>query len=553
MGEAGVSMSAEDGSNAAPRTCGEAILDLLEDYGVDTVFGIPGYHNLEIYRGLPASRIRHVLTRNEQGAGFMADGYARSSGRPGVCTVISGPGVTNVSTAVGQAYADSVPLLIISSSNASPSLGKGWGCLHETANQQGLTEPITAFSKTALSPDDVPELIGQAFARFASGRPRPVHVSVPLDVLAAPVAGRWSVRRMPERPLASRRAVAAAADALMRAERPAMIVGGGAADAGACVRELAEWLDASVIATNAGKGVVPDSHPLSLGGGLIRPEVRAHLAEADVVLALGTELAATDSFVERLPIGGRLIRVDIDPSKFNDAYPADECILGDAGEAASALLAALDERSEIPRRGGARERVAKVRRDMLAGLNPVERQHKAVWDCLRAALPEDAIVMGDITQIVYTGSAVMPVELPRRWFYPAGFGTLGCALPDAIGAKIAQPEVPVVAVAGDAGFMFTVQELMTAAEMRLPIPVIVWNNDGYGMIRVGMDGAGMERVADSPMTPDFPALAAGFRCHSAAPQSAGDLATAVREALRADAPTLIVVNENAAWVAGKDE
>lgn len=534
----------------AQLRCGEATMRLLREYGVDTVFGIPGFHTLELYRGLAQSGIRHVLTRNEQGAGFMADGYARASGRPGVCVTISGPGVTNASTAVGQAYADSVPVLLLSSTNARATLGKGWGCLHETADQQRLTEAITDFSKTAMAPDDVPELLGQAFGSFAAGRPRPVHVAVPLDVLEAPVDGRWVARALPARPLAAREAIRAGAALLADAERPVIIVGGGAVGGGAAVTRLAEWLDASVIATNAGKGVVPDSHPLSLGGGLIRQAVRDHLAEADVILALGTELAPTDSFVERLPIGGRLVRVDIDPGKLNDAYPSEVGILGDAAEAASALLVALEETVGGPRQGGGRARVAAARRRMFEGLSPVERQHKAVWDALRAVLPPEAIIWGDISRIVYTGSAVMPVDLPRLWFYPAGFGALGCAVPSAIGAKIACPDTPVVAVAGDGGFMFTVQELMTAAELRLPIPIIIWNDEGYGMIRHGMDAAGMARTADSPLTPDFARLAEGLACHFARPTSGAAFQAAVTAALSADAPTLIVVDEGAGWLGG---
>lgn len=182
-------------------TAGQALVRLLANYGVDTVFGIPGVHTLELYRGLPGSGIRHVLTRHEQGAGFMADGYARVSGKPGVCFVITGPGVTNVATAIGQAYADSVPLLVISSVNHSASLGKGWGCLHETQDQRAMTAPITAFSALALSPEQLPELIARAYAVFDSERPRPVHISIPLDVLAAPVAHDWSaaVARRPGR------------------------------------------------------------------------------------------------------------------------------------------------------------------------------------------------------------------------------------------------------------------------------------------------------------------------------------------------------------------
>ncbi|ERI53322.1 hypothetical protein N878_15845, partial [Pseudomonas sp. EGD-AK9] len=184
-------------------TGGQALVRLLANYGVDTVFGIPGVHTLELYRGLPGSGIRHVLSRHEQGAGFMADGYARVSGKPGVCFVISGPGVTNVATAIGQAHADSIPMLVISSVNHSASLGKGWGCLHETQDQRALTAPITAFSALALSPEELPELIARAWAVFDSERPRPVHISVPLDVLAAPVARDWTaeVARRPGRGL----------------------------------------------------------------------------------------------------------------------------------------------------------------------------------------------------------------------------------------------------------------------------------------------------------------------------------------------------------------
>jgi thiamine pyrophosphate-dependent acetolactate synthase large subunit-like protein len=532
-----------------PPTCGEAIVALLQQYGVDTVFGIPGFHNLELYRGLAHGGIRHILARNEQGAGFMADGYARSTGRPGVCFVISGPGVTNVSTALGQAYADSIPLLLISSSNASYTLGKGWGCLHETANQQGITEPITAFTRTAHSTREIPELIGQAFTLFASGRPRPVHISVPLDILAQTVTEVWAPRIAPERPVPGLDCLARAADLLAGAKTPVIVVGGGAAKAGPCVTELAEWLDAVVIASNAGKGVVPDTHPLSLGGGLIRREVRDHLARADVVLALGTELSATDSFIETLPITGALIRADIDPSKFNDAYPADIAVHGDAGAAAAGILAAVQGITGAPLSRGGGRTAAAVRARVVAGLKPVERQHKVVWDTLRDALPAEAVIFGDITQIVYTGSAVMPADLPRRWFYPAGFGTLGCAMPDAIGAKLAAPEVPVIAVVGDGGFMYTVQELMTAIEQRLPLPVVIWNNNCLAMIRDGMDDNAIPRIAIEPQAPDFHALAKAFGCQSAAPQSRAELAECVTRALTAGRPTLIVIDEGSGWLA----
>lgn len=223
-------------------TAGQALVRLLANYGVDTVFGIPGVHTLELYRGLPGSGIRHVLTRHEQGAGFMADGYARVSGKPGVCFVITGPGVTNVATAIGQAYADSVPLLVISSVNHSASLGKGWGCLHETQDQRAMTAPITAFSALALSPEQLPELIARAYAVFDSERPRPVHISIPLDVLAAPVAHDWSaaVARRPGRGVPCTEALRAAAERLAAARRPMLIAGGGALAAGDALAALSE-------------------------------------------------------------------------------------------------------------------------------------------------------------------------------------------------------------------------------------------------------------------------------------------------------------------------
>ena len=201
-------------------SCGEALISLLESYDVDTVFGIPGVHTLDLYRGLAHSNIRHVQARNEQGAGFMADGYARLGGKPGVCVLISGPGVTNACTPMGQSFADSIPVLVISSTTASYSLGKGWGCLHEVTDLEAVTRPLTALSATAGSPDDLEELIGQAFSIFASERPRPVHIAIPIDVLAQPVSTTWQRRVVPAPPAPAGSAIREAAALLHQAERP---------------------------------------------------------------------------------------------------------------------------------------------------------------------------------------------------------------------------------------------------------------------------------------------------------------------------------------------
>ncbi len=528
-------------------TCGEALMHLLEQYGVDTVFGIPGEHTLELYRGIETSNVRHVLVRHEGGAGFMADGYARATGRPGVCTLITGPGVTNAATPLAQAYADSVPVLLISSANRSESLGKGWGCLHEITDQRAVTAPLTAFSFMVRTPEDIPEMIAQAFTVFYSRRPRPVHISIPIDLLGAPVDCAWTAAKLPALPQAPMSAIKEAAALLAVARRPVMLVGGGAQDAGPCVGQLAERLDAAVISSNAGKGVVPESHPLSLGGGLITKAVRDFLETADVIVSVGCEISETDSFEDYLTINAKLIRIDIDPSKFNNIYPAEVAVQGDARSSVMSLIDALEECSLVNGRNMAGA-LTRVRKRQKADLTDVERQHKRLLLTLRSVLPPDTIMMGDIAQLVYTGSAVMPTDMARTWFYPAGLGTLGCALPGAIGAKVALPDRPVVALVGDGGFLFTIQELATAVEEGLSIPIILWNNDSLAMIRDGMVKRGISQIGVNPKNPDFVKVADGFGCATSRPRSLEDFASAVEAAMKVDKPTVIEVRENAHWL-----
>ena len=521
---------------------------LLKDYGVDTVFGIPGEHTLELYRGIEKSGIRAVTPRNEQGASFMADGYARVTGAPGVCTLISGPGVTNAATGIGQAYADSIPMLVISSANDSPSLGKGWGRLHETTDLCAITRPITAFSALVRNPEEIPDLIGRAYSVFRSQRPRPVHIAIPIDVMEMPVAGDWQSHRVPDLPVPDGSAVTEAAELLARAGSGVMVVGGGAQHAGSPITRLAEQLNIGVLASNAGKGVVADSHPLSLGGGIISPAVQDYLASADVVLAIGTELGEADSFVFDLPVNGKVIRIDIDPQRFSDAFPAAVAILGDARSACEQLLVALDGREIRGTANDTRQQLERVRKRQQADYTAVERQHIRLLHLLRDGLPAEAVIMGDIAQLVYTGTMAMPIHRPRTWFYPAGFGALGCALPDAIGAKLALPDVPVVALVGDGGFMFTVNELATAVEEALSIPIIIWHNHSYAMIRDGMIKRGIPQIGVNPRAPDFVKLAQAFGCPGIRIDCETGFQEALSDALRHAGPSLIVVMEDDDWL-----
>ena len=531
-------------------TCGEATMRLLARYGVTTVFGIPGVHTLDICRGMSddgdAGTVTHVQARNEQGAGFMAEGWARATGEVGVAVVISGPGVTNATTALGQCYADSLPMLLISAEPDSRTIGKGRGVLHEITEQKRVTEPLCALSATARRASDVPDLLARAFAVFASGRPRPVHVSLPLDVQAEAVDEAWEPTPPPGRPAPSSPHIAEAARMLKAALRPVILVGGGATEAAGDLTAIAEASGAIVVASTAGKGIVPDDHPLSLSAATIRPEVHEFLPEADAILAVGTELSETDSFIARLDLRGDIIRVDIDPSKIADVYPARVGIVADAAPAMAALRAALGNHAAD--RTDAERRVRALRAAIARNLTVSERRHARLLDVMGDAAPADTVWSGDACQIVYTGAFTLPTRAPRRWFYPSGYCALGNALPNAIGAKMARPEAPVVVLAGDGGFMFTMPELVTAAEAGLSLPVIIWENGGLKQIQDDMDHRDIPRVGVEGINPDFVALARACHCHGAAPRSEAELRDAFGQALAADRPTVIVVREDDEWL-----
>jgi 5-guanidino-2-oxopentanoate decarboxylase len=528
----------------ANQTCGQSAIAFLEASGVDTVFGIPGVHTLDFYRGLAQSTIRHVGVRHEQGAGFMADGYARASGKPGVCVLITGPGVVNAGTAIGQAFSDSVPMLVLSSVNARDDLGKGRGRLHEITDQQAVMAPLTAFSRTIRQPDELPRAMADAYRVFEAGRPRPVHIEVPLDVLAGPGIAAADCRGKRARPAAEPAAIAAAAKLIDQAGRPVVIAGGGTVEAGAALTAFIEKAGAVLIPTVAAKGVVPDDHPQSLGSTLAQEATRALLGAADLVLAVGSELAETDHWTERLPINGRLIRIDLDPRNLERDYKPDLAILADAGATLSALEAAIAKRP-APDVG----RLAAVRQANAAAWPALQQKHIKVLDALRAVLPDDGLVASDMTQIAYTANCHFRCRRPRSWFHPLGFGTLGYALPAAIGAKLAAPERAVVALAGDAGFLFTVQELATAAELGLPLAILLWNNDALGQIAGDMVGRGIPEIAVKPRNPDFQDLARAFHCHARKPASLAELGEALTGAFAADRPTLIQVDQDAPYLA----
>jgi thiamine pyrophosphate-dependent acetolactate synthase large subunit-like protein len=516
---------------------------MLEANGVETVFGIPGVHTLALYDALASSRIRHVLARHEQGAGFMADGYARASGRPGVALVITGPGVTNVATPIGEAYTDSSPVLVLSSNNRREHLDAMRGNLHDLKDQRGVMAAVTKWNARVVRAADVPATLAQAFQHLSSGRPLPVHVEFPLDVLDEPAPG--VALPDPVRPAAlppDPAAIATAAARLKQARRVAIYCGGGAIQAGArdAIVALAERLGAPVVTSHMGKGAIPEDHPLSLGA-LWAPdnEIDAILKEADCLVVFGSKLGAQLTYDFRLPIAPELIRIDVDERELTLNAQPTVAILGDArlaAEGLAELLAGENYRAT----SFTLERISAARAQAEATSWHAER--RPYVDALRRAIPRDGIAVTDMTQLSYVACSLYPVYEPRTHMFPSGYGTLGFALPAAIGAKIARPEAAVVAVCGDGGFQFTMEELGTAVQERLGIPIVIFNDSCYSAVKENQAlTRGRRYLAVDLVNPDYVDLARAYRVPGVRVQSPDALEREIAAALTRDLPTIIDV------------
>ncbi len=530
-----------------PWSVGRYIVALLAANGIDTVFGIPGVHNLEFYRGLAATGLRHILVRHEQNAGFAADGFARASGRPAAAFVISGPGLTNILTAAAQAKTDSVPMLILASTPVGSSLAKGWGVLHELDDQRALAAGVAGTARSARSAQDARDHLREAFASFQLGRQRPAYLEVPLDLLSEPTSLR------PERfahvgggPQPAPAVVERAVGLLAGAQRPMIVAGGGARAAGAQLRKLVEALDGYLVTTVAGKGLLPERHPANLGASLQFRTTQELVSRADVVLAVGTELSETDFYSgSRLEMTGRLIRIDMDATKLADHYAADVGIWGDAAASLDALVQALSGPDRAQRRWRSELGPASIHRARIEEqFNAVSRTCARLLEAIRAAIPDDAAVFSDMTQVAYLGNYSFTAQRPGTWFHPSGYGTLGYALPAAIGALIAEPGRPALALAGDFGFQFTSQELATAVELQLRLPVIIWNNSALGQIRDDMVAAGIPPIGVIGHNPDFPALARAYGAHAERARGPQELTEAIRSALLRPGPTVLEAVES---------
>ncbi len=527
---------------------GAALVKALEANGIRTVFGIPGVHTLDAYDALiDSDYVDTVLPRHEQGAGFMADGYYRASGRPGVALIVTGPGVTNVATAVGEAFADSSKVLVIATNLEREYLDKLEGNLHEITDQMGIMKPITKWSRRVMSAQEIPGAIAEALEQLDIGRPRPVYLEIPLDVLAEeceiddlPTATHQVKLPTPE-------SITAAGDAIRSGGKLLLFAGGGCVseEASAALTELAELSGAAVFTSLMGKGSIAEDHPRALGAFGYRwsddSPIVPFMTGSDTCLAIGTGLGLRTTANGSMPLPTRLVHVDLDPNEFNKRYQADVAIEADATEFLRALV------NDIKLNGGpgaqwSDAEIAEGRQKNFAPADERAARYTPYLQALRAAIPRDGIVINDMTMMSYEAARYFPVYGPRTYTFPRGFGTLGSSLPTAIGAKVARPDKAVVSINGDGGVQFTLTELGAAVHHKIPVPFVIFNDSTHTAVKAAQQRTYPGRFIDVDLVnPDYVKIAEAYGIPGFRAESPEELERLLKESLRSSTPVIIDV------------
>ena len=520
------------------RPLGVELAAMLAARGVDTIFGIPGAHNIELYRGIEDAGIRHILARHEQGAGFMADGYARATGKPGVSFVISGPGLTNIMTAMGQAYSDSVPLLVISTVLDETAVTRGQ--LHQMRDQEGAARTVCDWSETANSPASAYALIERAFVEFETMRGRPKHIQIPISVLRAlapappaprtePVGGKLA-------PLPSD--LARVANLVQGANYPLFIFGGGARHVPRKqIEDVLAKTGAASFVTYNGRGIVAPDAPNFLGSHIAAPGAETLIGDADLIVALGTELAQTDRWRPTLGAKAPIVRIDIDPEMLAQCRGDDIAIPADADLFLRGLNAELVQTRTTSLWNT--QKLAQTRASWTADVALKHPEIVRICNSLKAALAPKTRVYSDMTQFAYAAKEIWDMDIAGHWHHPVGFGTLGFALPAAIGGALTGGDT--MAIAGDYGLQYTLQELGTVSELGLSLPIIVWDNEALGEIRDNMIEAQIAPNAVHAINPKWQHLAAAYSCAFKAPKTIEELCDVTKAAFTEGRPTLILV------------
>ncbi len=521
----------------AQMSGGAAIVQSLLANGVDTVFGLPGGQLYHLYDALreASSDLRVVTARHEQGAAYMAFGYAASTGRVGVFTVVPGPGILNASAALLTAYGCNEKVLCVSGQIPSVGLGVGAGYLHELPGQLEMIRHVTKHAERIDAPEAAPQAVNRAFEALHCGRPRPVEIEMCMDVMEEVAdVGDPTSASIPQDALADPDAIGRAADVLARAQQPLIVVGGGARDAGDALLAIAERLQAPVGAFRQGRGIVSDRHYLSL----TYPGIHRLWKHADAVLAVGTRLKYPLMYWGHrdLPI----VRVDIDPEEVTRLHTPEVGIVGDAACVLGQLANALESRGG--RRPSRRAELEGLKGDMAEAFARIQPQVDFL-NVIRDELPDDGIFVDEITQTGFASWYAFPVYRPRQLISSGYQGNLGYGYATAVGVKVANPNRKVVQITGDGGFLYNAQEMSTAVAQRLDLVTILFADGRFGNVHrdqrrhFGDNG----NFADNLTNPDFEALAASYGVAPYAAHDAESLRVVLREALQASGPSLIVV------------
>jgi acetolactate synthase-1/2/3 large subunit len=491
----------------ARMTGGKALVEMLRRHDVDTIFALPGVQNDALFVAFydAGEALRVIHTRHEQGAAYMAFGYARATGKIGAYAVVPGPGLLNTTAALSTAYATNAPVLCISGQVPSDLIGRGFGLLHEIPDQLGILKSLTKWAARIDHPTQTGKLVNEAFRQLRDGRPRPVALEMPLDVMALetetalPARGDLPAVTAPDMELIDK-----AAALLADAKKPLLFVGGGAVAAAEEVLAIAEMLEAPVVSYTGGRGIVSDRHHLAQSAFAGHELWR----DADVVLAVGTRLHQPQV---RWGVDAdlKLIRIDIDPTEITRILKPSLGIVADAKPALAALYRALEHRS--PRRPSRKDELEALKARTLARLADALGPQCEYLQAIRAELPDDGIYVEDLTQVGYVGRVAFPVYHPRSYIHSGYQGTLGFGFATALGAKVGRPDLPVVSVSGDGGFMYNVQELSTAVKHGIDIVAIVFADGAYGNVRrMQKEDYGNRLIGVDLHNPNFPKMAESF-------------------------------------------
>ncbi|WP_158072959.1 MULTISPECIES: thiamine pyrophosphate-dependent enzyme [Pseudofrankia] len=535
----GVTVTDRAAAPAATMTGGAAMAAQLRAEGVEVIFGLPGDQLMAALDALvDVPEIRYVVTRHEQATTYMADGYARTAGRPGVAMVVPGVGVYNAASGLATAYACCSPVLLLAGQINRHGIGRGLSLLHDVHDQLDIVRPVTKWAARAIEADAVAPALHEAFTQLLAGVPRPVEVEIPPEAFAEPTAAAPPLAPAVPAPVVPDPAdLEAAAAVLAAASAPLVLAGGGVVGAGAAeeLRRVAELLSAPVVTTREGKGAIDDRHPLSVGTAWVNRRLRPVLESADVILAVGSRVQG----INPRP-GQKVVHVDADPAAFGRNVPAQQtmAVPGDARLALAALAELLPARPLDPARAAA---AGEARRAVRAQLDAIGPQF-ALVDALRAGIPADGILVADTTTVAYACHLAYPVYEPRTYLSTSYMGTLGFAYPAALGAKVAAPDRPVVTVVGDGGFLFTSNELATAVQHGIHTVTVVFDDGAYGNSnRDQREKYAGRELGTVLRNPDWVALARAFGAEGVQVDDVADLPAVLRAACAADCSTVIAV------------